>query len=79
MASLITKQKEVQFNVGDRVIIKIIDEHDNYSPSYKKIYGYASKVNKRTMQITGVNGECYKASISEVKLYQDPFSNINSK
>ena len=62
-----------KFNVGDKVQFSIISRHDNYSPDYKTMYGYASKINKVTMEILGVNGERYAANISEVKPYVDPF------
>jgi len=76
MAHLIKKVEEVKFNAGDRVEFKVIDQHDNYSPSYKTMYGFASKVNKVSMEITGVNGLAYKEQISKVKHYVDPFANI---
>lgn len=75
MAQLI-KKEEAKIRVGDRVEFKVIDQHDNYSPSYKTMYGFAIKVNKVTMEIEGVDGEIYKESIDKVKYYIDPFGDI---
>jgi len=76
MAQLIKKKEEVKFNVGDRVEIYIIDRYDNYSSSYKTLYGFATKINKVTMEITGVNGLTYKEEISKVRHYEDPFAKV---
>ena len=73
---IIKKQAEVKFNVGDRVQFQVINQPDNYSPGYKTMYGIASKVNKVTMTIKGVDGKEYKEIINEVKHYIDPFKNI---
>jgi hypothetical protein len=75
MAQLIKKVEEVKFNMGDRVEFKVIDQHDNYSPSYKTMYGFALKVNKVSMEIASVDGLIYKEEIFKVKHYVDPFAN----
>jgi len=69
----VVKVTTPKFTPGDKVQFSIIDRPDNYSPGYKTMYGYASKVNKVTMEILGVDGERYAANISEVKRYVDPF------
>ena len=73
MATLVKVISTPRFNAGDRVQFSIISRHDNYSPEYKTMYGHASKVNKVTMEILGVDGERYTATIAEVKRYVDPF------
>jgi hypothetical protein len=40
------------------------------------MYGYASKINRLTMEILGVDGERYVGKISEVKLYVNPFGDV---
>lgn len=75
MAQLIRKKEKVNFNINDRVEFFVIDIPDNYSPSYKTMYGFVSKINKVTMVIMGVNGLTYKEDIDKVKHYIDPFMN----
>ena len=74
MAQLIQDQKQVTFQVGERVQFNIIDRPDNYSPGYKTVYGTVSKVNKVSMRIKGVDGNEYIATVKEVKKYIDPFA-----
>jgi hypothetical protein len=77
MATLVKVNTVPKFNLGERVQFQIIDGKawgDNYCPIYKTMYGYASKINKVTMSILGVDGEKYTATISEVKKYVDPFA-----
>jgi hypothetical protein len=73
MAKLIKTPTTSIFNYGDKVEFRVIDQHDNYSPSYKTFYGYAFKVGRVTMTIKGVDGEMYKANVNEVKSYKNPF------
>lgn len=76
MIKLLKKSTAPKFEVGDRVTFLVISVHDNYSPTYKPAYGYIYKLNKKTMVILGVDGEKYKADISEVKPYVDPFQMV---
>jgi len=77
MATLVKVIRTPKFNLGDKVQFSIISRHDNYSPEYKTMYGYASKINKVTMTILGVDAERYVANISEVKKYVDPFEGLS--
>jgi len=77
MATLVKVNRVPKFKLGDRVQFSIISRHDNYSPEYKVMYGYASKINKVTMNIIGVDAERYIANISEVKKYVDPFEGLS--
>ena len=77
MAQLIKDQKEVTFQVGERVQFKIIDGKawgDNYCPIYKTVYGTVKKMNKISVRILGVDGNEYIAAVKEVKKYIDPFA-----
>ena len=74
MAQLIQDQKQVTFQVGERVQFNIIDRPDNYSPGYKTVYGTVSKVNKVSMIVQGVDGNLYRVMKHEVKKYIDPFA-----
>ena len=74
MAQLIQDQKQVTFQVGERVQFNMIERPDNYSPGYKTVYGTVSKVNKVSMRIKGVDGNEYIATVKEVKKYIDPFA-----
>jgi hypothetical protein len=77
MAQVIKDQKEVTFQVGERVQFKVIDGKawgDNYCPIYKTVYGTVSKMNKVSMRIIGVDGDEYIATVKEVKKYIDPFA-----
>jgi len=77
MATLVKVNRVPKFKLGDRVQFSIISRHDNYSPEYTVMYGYASKINKVTMNIIGVDAERYIANISEVKKYVDPFEGLS--
>lgn len=79
MAKLITKQttKTAPFILGDKVQFRIITHYDNYSPEYGWLYGFVSKLNKRTLNVICVNGELYKVDLSELKKYVDPFEGIS--
>jgi small-conductance mechanosensitive channel len=77
MATLIKDQKQVTFQVGERVQFQIRDGKawgDNYSPIYKTVYGTVSKMNKISVRIKGVDGNEYIATVKEVKKYIDPFA-----
>jgi len=74
MATLVKVIRESKFQVGDKVQFSIVDRPDNYSPGYRTVYGYASKISPVTMRILGVDGEHYTATIAEVKKYIDPFA-----
>ena len=77
MATLIKDQKQVTFQVGERVEFKIIDGKawgDNYCPIYKTVYGTVKKMNKISVRILGVDGDEYIATVKEVKKYIDPFA-----
>ena len=74
MATLIKDQKEVTFQVGERVQLSISTNNDNYSPSYRIVYGTVKKMNKISVRILGVDGEEYIATVKEVKKYIDPFA-----
>ena len=80
MATLVKVIRTPKFNLGDKVQFQIRDGKawgDNYCPIYKTMYGYASKINKVTMTILGVDAERYVANISEVKKYIDPFEGLS--
>jgi hypothetical protein len=77
MATLVKVIRTPKFNLGDKVQFKSRTTYDNYSPGYRDMYGYASKINKVTMNILGVDGERYIANISEVKKYVDPFEELS--
>ena len=74
MATLVKFIRTPKFNLGDRVQFSMISRHDNYSPEYKTVYGFATKINEVSMRIRGVDGEEYIATIAEVKKYIDPFA-----
>ena len=77
MATLIKDQKQVTFQVGERVQFKVVDSKawgDNYCPTYKTVYGTVSKMNKISVRILGVDGNEYIATVKEVKKYIDPFA-----
>ena len=74
MATLIKDQKQVTFQVGDRVQFSISNNDDNYSPSRRIVYGTVTKVNKISVRILGVDGNEYIAAVKEVKKYIDPFA-----
>ena len=74
MATLVKVNRVPKFKVGDKVQFKMVDRSDNYCPTYKIIYGFASKINKVSMRILGVDGEIYIATVAEVKKYIDPFA-----
>ena len=77
MATLIQDQKQVTFQVGERVQFKVVDGKawgDNYCPIYKTVYGTVSKMNKVSVRIKGVDGNEYIATVKEVKKYIDPFA-----
>ena len=76
MATLVKVNRVPKFKVGDKVQFNMIDRPDNYSPSHRIIYGFASKINKVSMRILGVDGEIYIAKIEEVKKYVDPFEGL---
>jgi small-conductance mechanosensitive channel len=61
MAQLIKDQKQVTFQVGERVQFKVVD-------------GTVSKMNKISVRIKGVDGNEYIATVKEVKKYIDPFA-----
>ena len=74
MAQLIQDQKQVTFQVGERVQFSISNNDDNYSPSRRIVYGFVSKINSVTMRILGVDGNEYISTVKEVKKYIDPFA-----
>ena len=77
MATLIQDQKQVTFQVGERVQFKIVDGKawgDNYCPIYKTLYGTVSKMNKVSMRVKGVDGNEYMVTVKEVSKYIDPFA-----
>ena len=77
MAQLIQDQKQVTFQVGERVQFKIVDGKawgDNYCPIYKTLYGTVSKMNKVSMRVKGVDGNEYMVTVKEVSKYIDPFA-----
>jgi hypothetical protein len=77
MAQLIQDQKQVTFQVGERVQFKMVDGKawgDNYCPTYKTVYGTVSKMNKVSVRIKGVDGNEYIATVKEVRKYIDPFA-----
>jgi len=74
MAQLIKDQKEVTFQVGERVQFSMSNNDDNYSPSHRVVYGTVEKMNKISARILGVDGNLYIATVKEVKKYIDPFA-----
>ena len=77
MATLVKVNRVPKFKVGDKVQFNMIDRPDNYSPSHRIIYGFASKINPVSMRILGVDGEIYIATVAEVKKYIDPFEGLS--
>ena len=77
MATLVKVNKVPKFKVGDKVQFSMSNNDDNYSPSHRTIYGFASKINKVSMRILGVDGEIYIATVAEVKKYVDPFEGLS--
>ena len=77
MSTLVKVIRTPKFKVGDKVQFSMIDRPDNYSPGYKTVYGYASKINPVSMRILGVDGEIYIATVAEVKKYIDPFEGLS--
>jgi hypothetical protein len=78
MATLVKVNRAPKFQVGDKVQFSISNNDDNYSPSRKIVYGFASKINKVSMRILGVDGEVYIATVAEVKKYVDPFEGLTN-
>ena len=76
MATLVKVNRVPKFKVGDKVQFNSVTTYDNYSPGYRTLYGFASKINKVSMRILGVDGEIYIAKIEEVKKYVDPFEGL---
>lgn len=74
MAQLIKDQKEVTFAQGEKVQFSMSNNDDNYSPSYRIVYGTVKKMNKVSVRILGVDGNEYIAAVKEVKKYIDPFA-----
>ena len=74
MATLIKDQKQVTFQVGERVQFSVSNNNDNYSPSYRIVYGTVEKMNKVSVRVLGVDGNLYIATVKEVKKYIDPFA-----
>jgi len=77
MATLVKVNKAPKFQVGDKVQFSMSNNDDNYSPSHRIIYGFASKINPVSMRILGVDGEIYIATVAEVKKYVDPFEGLS--
>ena len=77
MSTLVKVIRTPKFKVGDKVQFSMIDRPDNYSPGYRTVYGYASKINPVSMRILGVDGEIYIATVAEVKKYIDPFEGLS--
>jgi len=77
MAQLIKKTITPKFQVGDKVQFSMSNNDDNYSPSRRVVYGFASKINQVSMRILGVDGEIYIATVAEVKKYVDPFDGLS--
>jgi hypothetical protein len=77
MATLVKVNKVPKFKVGDKVQFSMSNNDDNYSPSRRIVYGFASKINKVSMRILGVDGEIYIATVTEVKKYVDPFEGLS--
>ena len=69
MATLIKDQKQVTFQVGERVQFSVSNNNDNYSPSYRIVYGTVEKMNKVSVRVLGVDGNLYIATVKEVKKY----------
>jgi hypothetical protein len=74
MATLIQDQKEVTFVQGERVQFSMSNNDDNYSPSYRTVYGTVGNINKVSMIVQGVDGNLYRVMKHEVKKYIDPFA-----
>jgi len=74
MATLIKDQKEVTFVQGERVQFSMSNNDDNYSPSYRIVYGIVGSINKVSMIVQGVDGNLYRVMKQEVKKYIDPFA-----
>jgi len=77
MATLVKVNKAPKFQVGDKVQFSMSNNDDNYSPSHRIVYGFASKINPVSMRILGVDGEIYIATVAEVKKYVDPFEGLS--
>ena len=77
MATLVKVNKAPEFKVGDKVQFSMSNNDDNYSPSRRIVYGFASKINKVSMRVLGVDGEIYIATVAEVRKYIDPFEGLS--
>ena len=76
MATLVKVNRAPKLKVGDKVQFSMSNNDDNYSPSHRIVYGFASKINPVSMRILGVDGEIYIATVAEVKKYVDPFEGL---
>ena len=77
MATLVKVNRAPKFKVGDKVQFSMSNNDDNYSPSHRIVYGFASKINTVSMRVLGVDGEIYIATVAEVKKYVDPFEGLS--
>ena len=61
--------------VGDKVVTSIYDYSNDrgMGPDRVKVYGYVTKVNKVTCDITLIDRRVIRKNIVEVGLYIDPF------
>jgi hypothetical protein len=69
------------FKLGDKVYTHIADHTNNrgMGPDWVKVYGYITKVNKVTCDITLVDKTIIRHNIREINLYKDPFLELKYK
>ena len=77
MATLVKVNRAPKLKVGDKVQFSMSNNDDNYSPSHRIVYGFASKINTVSMRVLGVDGEIYIATVAEVRKYVDPFEGLS--
>ena len=69
------------FELGNKVVA-FVDDHSNdrgMGPNRVKVYGYITKINKATCDITLVDKTTIRKYLYEVALYVDPFLGFKYK
>jgi hypothetical protein len=64
--------------LGDKVYTHVVDHTNNrgMGPDWIKVYGYITKVNTVTCDVTLVDKTVLRKNISEVSLYKDPYCDL---
>ena len=65
-------------NLGDKVFTRVDDHTNNrgMGPDRVKVYGYITKVNPKTCDVTLVDGKVLRRNRLDVNLYVDPFYGV---